>query len=124
MAVILNPSPAAKTAPLEKTFDSLDRGLRGLGPQPRPPFCMLFATRPLTSPLTLSLGGLGAASKNDSEINPALEPRVIKDMRRLGFGMRRRRLETGVVIESRWRISLRVTTNLESLGESQRTEVP
>ncbi len=33
MAVILNPSTAAKTAPLEKTFDSLDRGLRGLGLQ-------------------------------------------------------------------------------------------
>ena len=31
MAAILNPNPAPKTAPPEKTFDSLDRGLHGLG---------------------------------------------------------------------------------------------
>jgi hypothetical protein len=33
------------------------------------------------------------------KFNPALGPRVIKEIRRLGTGVRRRRLETGVVSE-------------------------
>jgi hypothetical protein len=45
---VLCPSPAVSTA-LEKTFEFLDRGLAGLGLQPRPQFCALFTIRPLTS---------------------------------------------------------------------------
>jgi hypothetical protein len=41
---------------LEKTFESLDRGLArgGLGLQPKPPFCVLFALRTLNGPSTLA----------------------------------------------------------------------
>ena len=63
MRIVLCPSPAYSNA-LKKTFESLDRGLAGLGLQPRPPLCMLFTIRPLTLPLTLLLEGLDVARED------------------------------------------------------------
>ena len=52
MAVILNPNPALKTAPPEKTFDSLDRGLHGLGLGPA---CATWTTSHFARCLQLGL---------------------------------------------------------------------